>query len=174
MLDKLAKICYTYSYNRDGQVLWIAESDSETNEELRRATFTYNADKTVATKTYSDPRQTYVPSYEDDPDHSVIGMTLNGRFEDKITKDELGRVGAKVFTMLPSNEELFRKEYRYWMVHKDSDDGASTETVTADMVSQVAEYVNGNETSWYYEYDREGNLCGIEKNNSPLVNYYYD
>ena len=47
----------------------IVERDSETDAELRRTTFTYNADKTVATKTYSDPRQTYVPSYEDDPDH---------------------------------------------------------------------------------------------------------
>jgi YD repeat-containing protein len=168
----------------------IVERDSETNELLKETACTYNDDKLLATKSYDAYRrvedegevsytqssQTYVPIYENYPDHPMIGIRLEGKFDERVEKDGFGRVSAKTLKLLPSNQELFRNEYRYWMVHKAREDGNEADTVTADMVSQVAELINGDtvEVAWVYEYDRSGNISGIQANNQYLVKYYYD
>ena len=72
----------------------IVETDTNGNI-LATNTFVFDANERLTAKTYGAVGQTYRPIYEKNasgyvyPDNEIIGITLDGKFTDKVTKDGL-------------------------------------------------------------------------------------
>ena len=152
----------------------IVETDTNGNI-LATNTFVFDANERLTSKTYGAVGQTYRPVYEKNsngyiyPDNEVLGITLDGKFTVKITKDGLRRASTKTFQI--GTHTLFSESYGYLSTPKDGN------TIATEIVSSVASHVYGtdvNSQTLNYTYDKAGNLEAISNGTSLLVKYYYD
>ena len=97
LIDNERGVCYNYTYDSKGNVVKIVETNASGGATLATNTFVYDADERLTSKTYSAVGQTYRPVYEKNAsgyvytDNEVMGITLDGKFTDKVTKDGLRR-----------------------------------------------------------------------------------
>ena len=152
----------------------IVETDTNGNI-LATNTFVFDANERLTSKTYGAVGQTYRPIYEKNasgyvyPDNEVLGITLDGKFTDKVTKDGLRRTSAKTFHV--GTHTLFSESYGYLSTPKDG------KTIATEIVSSVASHVYGtsaNSSTLNFTYDKAGNLETISNGTSLLSKYYYD
>ena len=174
LVDNERGVCYNYTYDAKGNVTKIVETDTNGNV-LATNTFVFDADERLTSKTYGAVGQTYRPVYEKNangyiyPDNEILGITLDGKFTDKVTKDGLRRTSAKTFQV--GTHTLFSESYGYLSTPKDG------KTIATEIVSSVASHVYGtsaNSSTLNYTYDRAGNLETVSNGTSLLSKYYYD
>lgn len=174
LVDNERGVCYNYTYDAKGNVTKIVETDTNGNI-LATNTFVFDANDRLTSKTYGAVGHTYRPVYEKNsngyiyPDNEVLGITLDGKFTDKVTKDGLRRTSAKTFQV--GTHTLFSESYGYLSTPKDG------KTIATEIVSSVASHVYGtsaNSSTLGYTYDKAGNLETISNGTSLLSKYYYD
>ena len=153
----------------------IEECDELSGEVLTTNTFVFDANERLTSKTYGAVGHTYRPIYEKNasgyiyPDNEVMGITLDGKFTDKVTKDGLRRVSAKTFAI--GNSTLFEDTYGYLSTPKDS------KTIATEIVSSVSSHVYGTSANFEtlnYTYDKAGNLETVKRGSELIAKYYYD
>ena len=175
LIDNERGVCYNYTYDSKGNVVKIAETNASGGATLATNTFVYDADERLTSKTYSAVGQTYRPVYETDSgghiytDNEVMGITLDGKFTDKVTKDGLRRTKSSTFTV--GSRTLFSDTYSYLNTPKDG------KTIETEIVSSVASHVygtNADSSTFSYTYDKAGNPETVSKGASLLSKYYYD
>ena len=175
MIDNERGICYNYTYDTKGNVIEIVETDKNSGAVLRTNTFVFDVIERLSSKTYGAVNQTYRPIYESDvdgcpyPDNEVVGISLDNKFIDKVTKDELHRAKERTFTI--SNNTLFRETYGYLTTP------FNDKTIETEIISSVTNRVYGTNASsetLNYTYDKAGNLETISRETSLLFKYYYD
>ena len=174
LIDNERGISYNYTYDAKGNVTRIIETDTNGNI-LATNTLVFDANERLTAKTYGAVGHTYCPVYEKNasgyvyPDNEILGITLDGKFTDKITKDGLRRANAKTFQV--GSRTLFSESYSYLSTPKDS------KTIETEIVASVASHVygtNANSKTLHYTYDKAGNLETISRGTSLLSKYYYD
>lgn len=174
LVDNERGVCYNYTYDTKGNVTKIVETDTNGNI-LATNTFVFDANERLTSKTYSAVGHTYRPVYEKNangyiyPDNEILGIALDDKFTDKVTKDGLRRTSAKTFQI--GSRTLFSESYGYLSTPKDS------KTIATEIVSSVASHVYGTSASsstLNYTYDKAGNLETISNGTSLLSKYYYD
>ena len=153
-LDNERGVCYNYKYDAKGNVTKIVETDTNGNI-LATNTFVFDANERLTSKTYGAVGHTYRPVYEKNangyiyPDNEILGITLDGKFTDKVTKDGLRRASAKTFQV--GSRTLFSESYGYLSTPKDG------KTIATEIVSSVASHVYGtsaNSSTLGYTYGR--------------------
>ena len=174
IVDNERGVWYNYIYNAKGNVTRIYEADTNGNT-LAANVFIFDTNERLISKTYSAVGQTYRPVYEKNangyvyPDNEVIGITLDGKFTDKVTEDGLRRTQCKTFTV--GSRPLFDETYSYLSTPRDG------KTIATEIVSSVTSHVYGtsaNASTLSYTYDKAGNLETVSNGNSLLSKYYYD
>ena len=98
-----------------------------------------------------------------------MGITLDGKFTDKVTKDGLRRTKSSTFSV--SGRTLFSDTYSYLNTPKNG------KTIETEIVSSVASHVygtNADSSTFSYTFDKAGNLETVSKGASLLSKYYYD
>ena len=140
IVDNERGVCYNYTYDAKGNVTQIVETDTSGNT-LATNTFVFDANERLTSKTYGAVEQTYRPVYEKNasgyiyPDNEVLGITLDGKFTDKVTKDGLRRASGK--SLQVGSRTLFSESYSYLSTPKDG------KTIATEIVSSVASHVYG-------------------------------
>ncbi|MGM9683382.1 MAG: hypothetical protein ACI3XQ_07275, partial [Eubacteriales bacterium] len=92
LFDNERGVCYNYTYDAKGNVTKIDEIDQASGDVLATNTFVFDANDRLTSKTFGSVGQTYRPVYETNasgciyPDNETIGITLDGKFTDKVTK----------------------------------------------------------------------------------------
>ena len=115
--DNERGVCYNYTYDTKGNVTKIVETDKNGSTILSTNSFVFDANERLTAKTYGAVGQTYRPVYEKNtngyiyPDNEVLGITLDGKFADKVTQDGLRRTSAKTFQV--GSRTLFSESYGY-------------------------------------------------------------
>ena len=174
IVDNERGVCYNYTYDAKGNVTQIVETDTSGNT-LATNTFVFDSNERLTSKTYGAVEQTYRPVYEKNasgaiyPDNEVLGITLDGKFTDKVTKDGLRRASGK--SLQVGSRTLFSESYSYLSTPKDG------KTIATEIVSSVASHVYGtsaNSSTLSYTYDKAGNLETVRNGTSLLSKYYYD
>ena len=95
LVDNEQGVCYNYTYDTKGNLVGIIETDKVSGAVLSENSFVSDACERLTEKTFGAVGQTYRPIYEDDgygyvyPDNEAIGISLDGKFTDKVTKDGL-------------------------------------------------------------------------------------
>ena len=175
LFDNECNVCYNYTYDAKGNVTRIDEIDQASGDVLATNTFVFDANERLTSKTYSAVGQTYRPVYETNasgciyPDNEAIGITLDGKFTDKVTRDGLRRTQRKTF--LIGSRTLFDETYGYLSTPNNG------KTIETEIVSSIASHVYGTSASsetLNYTYDRAGNLETVSRGTSLLSKYYYD
>ncbi len=139
--------------------------------ELRTNSYTYDEKHRLVSTTYGETKHTYKPIYEKDsrgidyPDDTVIGVTLDGKFTDITTRDNLNRLSQRTLTV--NGNDLLSEEITYR-------ESLQNCCVTSDMVSNVRICVGGTTTDTEYWYDEYGDMIGIEENGRFTSTYLYD
>ena len=168
-------MCYNYTYDAKGNVTKIIENDKTTGAVLATNTFEFDANERLTSKTYGAVGQTYRPVYEKNasgyvyPDNEVLGITLDGKFTDKVVKDGLRRAQRKTLTV--GSHTLFDENYGYLSTPKEG------KTIATEIVSSVASHVYGtsaNSSTLNYTYDKAGNLETVSNGTTLIAKYYYD
>ena len=101
----------------------------------------------------------------DYPDDAVIGVTLDGKFTDITTRDNLNRLSQRTLTV--NGNDLLSEEITYR-------ESLQNCCVTSDMVSNVRTCVGETTTDTEYWYDEYGDIIGIEENGRFTSTYLYD
>ena len=175
IVDNERGICYNYIYDTKGNVTKIVETDKATGKILATNTFVFDANERLTSKTYGAVSQIYRPVYEKNekdrvyPDNEVVGISLDGKFTDKVTKDGLRRAQRRTLTV--GSRTLFDETYGYLSTPKDG------KTIATEIVSSAESHVYGTSASSStinYTYDKAGNLETISNGTSLLSKYYYD
>ena len=175
LLDNERGVCYHYTYNARGDVARVQEADPETDTVTAENHFLYDASGRLTSRLYGATGQAYHPIYETDaygrlyPDNELIGVSLYGKFIDRVTKDGLRRAAEKTFTV--GTRPLFRESYSYLSTPH------SGKRVETEIVSGVTSEVIGTDAtseSLQYTYDKAGNLETVSNGTSLLHKYYYD
>ena len=167
-IDNEAGICYNYNYNSRGQVVSVTETYLNGNT-LRVNTYVYDELHRLLVTTYGATGQSYAPIYESNsegyasPDDAVIGVTLDNKFTDSVTKDNLNRAAKRTVTV--GGNKLIEENYSYL-------DGANE--TTTDMISTVVTVINGTENCESYFYDDSGNITELMADGEQVATYYYD
>ena len=150
--------------------------ETDTNSVIRAInTFVFDANERLISKTFGAVGQTYRPVYEKNasgyiyPDNETIGITLDGKFTDKVAKDGLHRSQRKTF--LVGSRTLFDETYGYLSTPNNG------KTIETEIIASVASHVYGTSASsetLSYTYDKAGNLETVRNGTSLLSKYYYD
>lgn len=171
VLDKISNEEYTYTY--DGY-------DNVTSEKVNGSafkTYVYDNHNRLASTTVKvgGVSHVYKPIYETRADgaiyadNTVIGMTLDGIFTAKTTKDNLGRIAAKTLTPNGKTTALLAEEYAYLYTQ------AGFEKRLTSLVQTLTRKVNGTaKDALAYTYDNNGNITEIKNGNTVLAKYTYD
>ncbi|MBO5222578.1 MAG: hypothetical protein J6C26_09725 [Clostridia bacterium] len=174
MLDNERGVCYNYTYDTKGNVIKVEETDIASGALLATNTFVYDSDERLTSRTYGSVGHTYRPVYEAYgtgyyPDNEVLGVTLDGKFTDKVEKDGLRRTKKKTFSL--GEHTLFEEAYGYLTTPKDG------QTIETEFVSNVTSHIygiNANSSALNYTYDKAGNLETVSQGATLLSKYYYD
>lgn len=171
VLDKIANKEYTYTYNG---------FDNVTSEKVNGSafkTYVYDSHNRLASTTVNagGVSHVYRPIYETRTDgavyadNAVIGMTLDGTFTAKATKDTLGRVASKTLTPNGKTTALLSEEYGYLYTQ------VGFEKRLTSLVQSLTRKVNGTaKDSLGYTYDNNGNVTEIKNGSTVLAKYTYD
>ncbi|MBR5786599.1 MAG: hypothetical protein IKY41_07895 [Clostridia bacterium] len=174
LVDNERGVCYKYTYDKKGNVTKIIEVDSN-GTVLATNTFVFDANERLTANTFDAVGQTYHPIYEKNagghifPDNEAIGIELDGKFTDKVTKDGLRRAQRRTFSI--GSRTLFEDTYGYLST---MDNGKSIETEIVSNVSSHVYGINAASETLDYTYDKAGNLETIKCGNTLLRKYYYD
>ncbi len=175
LIDNERGVLYNYTYDAKGNVTKIVETDKVSGTVLAINTFVFDANERLTCKTYGAVGQTYRPVYEKNaigyvyPDNEVIGITLDGKFTDKVTKDGLRRAQRKIFSI--GTRTLFDETYGYLSTPNNG------KTIETEIVSSVSSHVYGTNAGsevLNYTYDKAGNLETVSKGTTLISKYYYD
>ena len=175
LVDNEREVCYNYTYDIKGNVTQIIETNKTTGAVLATNTFVFDSNERLTSRTYGAVGQTYRPVYETNasghiyPDNEVLGIKLDGKFTDKVTKDKFRRVSSKTFQI--GAYTRFSESYGYLYTLKN---GKYIET---DIVSSIESYVYGeslNSSTFNYTYDKAGNLETISNGDALISKFYYD
>ncbi len=175
LVDNERGVCYNYTYDAKGNVTKIVETDKATGSVLATNTFVFDTNERLTSTTYGAVGQTYRPVYEKNasgyvyPDNEVLGITLDGKFTDKVTKDGLRRASSK--TLQVGSRTLFSESYSYLSTPKEG------KTIATEIISSVASHVYGtsaNSSTLNYTYDKAGNLETVSNGTTLIAKYYYD
>ncbi len=175
LVDNERGVCYNYTYDIKGNVTKIVETDKTTEAVIATNTFVFDSNERLTSRTYGAVGQTYSPVYEKNasgyiyPDNEVLGIKLNGKFTDKVTKDGLRRVSRK--TLQVGSNTLFSESYGYLYTPK------SGKYIETEIVSSVYSHVYGtsaNSSTFNYTYDKAGNLETVSNGTTLIAKYYYD
>ena len=167
VVDKVKDKTYNYTYDRYGNVICVKETDNKTGSKVEN-TFDYPDGQLLNTKTYGATGQTYTMLYETDdaghryPDNVVVGVILQNKFTDKVTRDSFGRIERR--TIETSNGgSILEQEYQY-------DTHDSSDTRYKNLVSCIDQ----DYTTLRYTYDRAENIKTVSDGNTLLAEYHYD
>ncbi len=175
LVDNERGVCYNYTYDAKGNVIRIVEKDAASGAVLTTNDFVFDENERLTHKLYGAVNQIYRPLYEATtrgyiyPDNEVIGITLEGKYTDKVTKDGLRRAQRRTFTV--GARTLFEETYGYLSTPNNG------KTIETEIVSSVASHVYGagaNSETVNYTYDKAGNLETVSRGTVLLSKYYYD
>ena len=175
LVDNERGICYNYTYDSKGNVVKVVETDSASGAVLTTNTFVFDADERLTLRTYGAVGQTYRPVYEQSPhgyicpDNEVLGITLDGKFTDKVEKDGLRRVSGKTFRV--GSNILFGDSYSYLSTPRE---GQSIETELVSSVTSRVYGVSAKSSALHYTYNKAGNPETVSDGASLLSRYFYD
>ena len=175
LVDNERGVYYNYTYDAKGNVTKVVEIEAVSGYVLSTNTFVFDANERLTAKKYGAVNHTYRPVYEKDengqvyPDNEVLGITLDGKFTDRVEKDGLRRTQHKTFSH--GSRTLFEESYGYLATLKGG------QTIETEIVASVSSHVYGNDASaetLSYTYDKAGNLTIIKRGDALLSKYYYD
>ncbi len=175
LVDNERGVSYNYTYDNKGNLIKVVEANVTTGAVIATNTFVFDSNERLTATTYSAVGQTYSPIYEENengkiyPDNEVVGITLNGKYTDKVTKDGLRRAQRKTFSI--GTRTLFDESYGYLSTLNNG------KTIETEMVSSVSSNVYGTNASsetLNYTYDKAGNLETVSRGNTLIAKYYYD
>ncbi len=175
-VDNVANKCYTYKYDSVGNVIEEKINDAAFKE------YEYDSHNRLTKTTFHNGTETqdYLPIYDENSDgkiyadNTVVGVTLDGVFTHKSEHDEYSRITEKNLTLANATIPLLSDEITY----------ISSDTRLTNMVSTVAQNINGNEQrKLRYAYDNNGNIIAINDvteiesetdAGTPIAAYTYD
>ena len=175
LVDNERGVCYNCSYDVKGNVTRIVETDLSSGTVLATNSFAFDDSERLVSKTYGAIGHVYKPIYEKDangyiyPDNEVVGIELDGKYTESVTKDTLRRASFKSFKVCDT--PLFAENYTYLTSNRASD------VIETEIVSEVISSVYGidrENDSYTYTYDKAGNLETVSKNGDLVYKYYYD
>ncbi|MBO5968519.1 MAG: RHS repeat protein, partial [Clostridia bacterium] len=184
VIDIESNLCYTYTYDSNGKVTRIEEKKHKVEKgkanPVVATTFEYDDTERLTSKTYESTGQTYCPEYESStscpgfPLRTVMGLSLEGVYENKVTLDELRRVKCQVLSLESANvHEPFMTVYSYL------EPGTDSKIYQSNFVSFLTNYRQTAPdvyvgTTFNYTYDRAGNIETVTKDNTLIAKYKYD
>ena len=175
-VDNVANKCYTYKYNSFGNVTEEKVNDAAFKE------YEYDSHNRLTKTTFHNGTETqeYIPIYDKNSsekiyaDNTVVGVTLDGVFTHRSEHDEYSRITEKNLTLANATIPLLSDEITY----------ISSDTRLTNIVSTVAQNINGNEQrKLRYHYDNNGNIIAINDiteiesetdAGTPIAAYTYD
>lgn len=175
LVDKLRDVCYTYKYNRDGNVTMITEKPGNGSE--IRTTMAYDEQTgRMTVKSYGATGQRYEMQYEANgsgdvyPDDVVNGITLSGKFTEQVEKDSMNRVQRRLLRLSGSTPAAFSDTYTYWCYDIS---GNGTDERATTLVEHVDHTVpGGSEGSEDYTYNDSDLITKVT--GSQNATYTYD
>lgn len=175
LVDNEQGVCYNYTYDTKGNLVGIIETDKVSGAVLSENSFVSDACERLTEKTFGAVGQTYRPIYEDDgygyvyPDNEAIGISLDGKFTDKVTKDGLRRAQRRTFTV--GANVLFDENFGYISTPY------AGKSIATEMVAEVTGHVfgiNADSVTMRYTYDKAGNPETVSRGENLLAKYSYD
>ncbi len=171
-VDKLRDVCYNYYYNNHGNVSKVEERNIWTNALLNTKTYTYDSCQRVSSVNDTVTGQTYSTLYkirESDsaiyPEGEAAGVTLNGKYTDRIFHDVLGRPGVRKLTLASSSDAFMTDEYVY----------QANGSKTTNFVSQLKHNSGSGDKILTYAYDANGNITSVrDSSTEQFTEYGYD
>ncbi len=172
VIDNLGNVCYTYTYNKEGNLVTVEERKTSGNTLVNRQTFTYDEVDRLLTRKDSCTGFTYETLYEKTssgriyPDDAVCGVTLSGKYTDSTTKDLLRRLGTRSLTLASASTPLLQDSYTYL---------GGVDGSTTGFVGTLTQKVKGSQIGKLtYTYDRMGNIESISDASGLMAEYTYD
>ncbi len=175
LVDNERGVCYNYTYDAKGNVTKVVETNKTTDAVIATNTFVFDSNERLTSRTYGAVGQTYRPVYETNasghiyPDNEVLGIKLDGKYTDTVTKDRLRRVENRKFKI--GSVDLFEEKYEYLYTPKD---GKYIETEIVSSVTNAVGGTDANSSKFNYTYDKAGNLETISNGDVLISKFYYD